>query len=112
MPRKEAIDTGEITDVSFYILSSLMEKKHGYLVMKSIEESTDNEVLIGPASLYTTLKKLLKAGLIRLEEVSGDGKKVYQTTEEGIEVLKKEVARKKEMIKYAENFLMRMEGNK
>lgn len=27
--------------------------------MKTIEKHTDNKVIIGPASLYTTLKKLL-----------------------------------------------------
>lgn len=50
----------------FYILSSVTDEKHGYLIMKTIEKLTNNEVSIGPASLYTTLKKLLAADLVDL----------------------------------------------
>lgn len=37
MPRKDSIDIGELTDSAFYILSSVIEEKHGYLIMKTIE---------------------------------------------------------------------------
>lgn len=105
MPRKGSIDIGELTDSAFYILSSLIEEKHGYLIMKTIEDLTNNKVVIGPASLYTTLKKLLKAGLIEINETSDENKKVYKITEMGREMLVKEIERKKSMIKFAEHFL-------
>lgn len=105
MPRKDSIDIGELTDTAFYILSSVIEEKHGYLIMKTIEELTNNEVVVGPASLYTTLKKLLKAGLIELSKATDENKKVYKITEIGREMLIKEIKRKKQMVKFAENFL-------
>ncbi|PJI06945.1 MULTISPECIES: PadR family transcriptional regulator [Clostridium] len=105
MPRKGSIDIGELTDSAFYILSSVIEEKHGYLIMKTIEELTDNEVVIGPASLYTTLKKLLKAGLVELIKVPDENKKVYRITELGRERLIQEIERKKKMVKFAEHFL-------
>lgn len=105
MPRKGSIDIGELTDSAFYILSSLIEEKHGYLIMKTIEDLTNNKVVIGPASLYTTLKKLLKAGLIEINKTSDENKKVYKITEMGREMLVKEIERKKSMIKFAEHFL-------
>ncbi len=105
MPRKDSIDVGELTDAAFYILSSVVEEKHGYLIMKTIEELTDNKVTIGPASLYTTLKKLLAAKLIELSDGADEGKKVYKITSLGREMLIKEIERKKEMIKFAEHFL-------
>lgn len=105
MPRKGSIDIGELTDSAFYILSSVIEEKHGYLIMKTIEDLTNNEVAIGPASLYTTLKKLLKAGLIKINEASDENKKVYKITEMGREMLVKEIERKKRMIGFAEHFL-------
>lgn len=105
MPRKDSIDIGELTDSAFYILSSLIEEKHGYLIMKTIEELTNNEVIIGPASLYTTLKKLLNAGLIELNITTDEHKKVYKITEAGKAMLIKEIERKKQMVKFAEHFL-------
>ncbi|MCM0650054.1 PadR family transcriptional regulator [Clostridium swellfunianum] len=105
MPRKDSIDIGELTDAAFYILSSVIEEKHGYLIMKTIEEFTSNEVSIGPASLYTTLKKLLSAGLIELTKDEEESKKIYKITEAGHDMLIKEIQRKKRMIRFAEHFL-------
>ncbi|SQB32008.1 PadR family transcriptional regulator [Clostridium sporogenes] len=73
--------------------------------MKTIEKFTNNEVTIGPASLYTTLKKLLKAGLVELNSNVDENKKVYRITDKGKEMLIKEINRKKQMITFAENFL-------
>lgn len=105
MARKDSIDIGELTDAAFYILSSVIEEKHGYLIMKTIEKFTNNEVVIGPASLYTTLKKLLTAELVELSADTYESKKVYKITEKGTEMLNKEIERKKQMVKFAENFL-------
>lgn len=102
MARSDTLEAGELTDTSYYILLSLVEKKHGYLVMKTIEQMTNNRVSIGPASLYTTIKKLLSAGLIRLYAQTTDKKKTYITTEKGMEILKKEVQRRREMVECAE----------
>lgn len=105
MSRKDSIDAERLTDTTFYILSSLIEEKHGYLIMKNIEELTQGNVTIGPASLYTTLKKLLKAELIKLKLDEDRNRKKYILTKKGMEMLLKEVKRKKDMIKFAEYFL-------
>lgn len=99
------MDMGELTDPAYFILLSLTEQKHGYLIMKTIEELTNNEITIGPASLYTTLKKLLKADLIQLVEETDDNKKPYVITELGYERLQQEVDRKRRLIAYAEKIL-------
>jgi len=104
MPRKDSIYIGELTDSAFYILSSVIEEKHGYLIMKDIEKFTNNEVTVGPASLYTTLKKLLAADLVKLNSDIDENKKVYKITDKGREMLIKEIDRKKQMIRFAENF--------
>ncbi|WP_338322974.1 hypothetical protein [Oceanobacillus halophilus] len=56
MPRDDSLEMGELTDSAFYILLSLVEAKHGYLIMKFIEEMTDHRISIGPVSMYTTIK--------------------------------------------------------
>ncbi|GAB1770116.1 PadR family transcriptional regulator [Priestia aryabhattai] len=105
MPRNDSLETGELTDTSYYILVSLIEAKHGYLIMKTIEDMTNQQFSIGPASMYTTIKKLLAAELIMLCGESKDKKKTYVATEKGIQFLKKEIQRRKEMIKHAEDIL-------
>lgn len=107
MARTDSLEMGELTDTAFYILLSLVEAKHGYLIMKSIETMTNNQFTIGPASMYTTIKKLLAAELITLlkEEENDDKRKTYIATDSGLELLRKEVQRRKEMIRHAEQIL-------
>ncbi|BAQ12667.1 putative PadR family transcriptional regulator [Clostridium botulinum] len=105
MARKDSIEIGELTDSAFYILASVIKEKHGYLIMKVIEKFTNGEVTIGPASLYTTLKKLLISGLVELNPNIHENKKVYRITDKGKEMLVQEINRKKQMITFAENFL-------
>lgn len=106
MSRTDSLEMGELTDTAFYILLSLVEAKHGYLIMKSIETLTNNQFSIGPASMYTTIKKLLSAEFIELfKEEDDDKRKTYIATEKGIELLRKEVERRKEMIRHAEQIL-------
>ena len=94
-----------LTDNVFFILVSLLTDKHGYLIMQSIEEGTGGAFVIGPASLYTNLKKLLKAGLIHEKPGEKSNQKVYGITSRGIEALEKEVERKEHMIRLAKRAL-------
>lgn len=106
MPRTDSLEMGELTDTAYYILLSLIEAKHGYLIMKSIEHITNNSLSIGPASMYTTIKKLLKANLIKeVKNKETHNKKIYVTTKSGIALLKKEVQRRRNMVKHAEEIL-------
>lgn len=103
MARTDAINMGELTDTIYYILLSLLEENHGYLIMQDVEELTGGKFTIGPGSLYTTIKKLLSAELIELITDQTDNKKVYKITEKGLKMLKDEVRRKKEMVLQAES---------
>lgn len=66
MARNKSLKMGELTDTYYYILLSLISPKHGYLIMKSVEIMSKGSFAIGPASLYTSIKKLLDGGLIKL----------------------------------------------
>ncbi|CAH0346574.1 PadR family transcriptional regulator [Bacillus sp. CECT 9360] len=102
MPRNDTIEMGELTDTSYYILLSLVEPKHGYLIMNSIESMTNNRLSIGPASMYTTIRKLLSAELIELFDDGDEKRKTYVSTVKGIKLLKKEIQRRREMVAHAE----------
>ncbi|WP_050180462.1 PadR family transcriptional regulator [Domibacillus robiginosus] len=101
MARNDALETGELTDTSYYILLSLLEAQHGYLIMKNIEEMTNQQFTIGPASMYTTIKKLLAAGMIEQLEEEKDKRKTYIATKKGVDLLKKDVQRRQEMLLHA-----------
>lgn len=94
-----------LTDSVFYIMSALSEPRHGYAVMKLVEDTTDGTFVIGPASLYTIIKKLMKESYITLHDVSGGRRKVYVLTDEGREALEWDIVRRKVMINFAENGL-------
>ena len=97
MARHEAIETEQLTDSFYYILITLLEPRHGYLIMKFIEEISGGEFVMGPATLYTIIKKLLKAELIELHSEI-DRKKIYLITEKGKELLIHEVHRRERMV--------------
>lgn len=99
MARNESLAQGELTDTMYYILITLLQPMHGYVIMQTIEEMTEGSLKIGPASMYTTLKKLKTNELI-VEKVSENNKKIYQISDEGKELLQKEVARREVMVQH------------
>lgn len=86
-------------------MAALTEPRHGYAIMNLIEETTKGDFVIGPASLYTIIKKLLKEELIVLHDDSDSRRKVYTLTEKGREVLTEDIKRRKVMIELAEKGL-------
>lgn len=94
-----------LTDSNYLILLALLEPKHGYAIMKEISEITNERVSIGPASMYTILKKLVKSEYITLEQ-DDDRKKIYLITELGIKKLEEEVERRKLFYQAGERLLL------
>ncbi|WP_188656524.1 PadR family transcriptional regulator, partial [Micrococcus flavus] len=70
MSRTSALAHGELTDAALHVMLALTRPRHGYAVMQFLTERSDGRLTLGPASLYTTLKKLRDAGFI--EELDGD----------------------------------------
>src|SRR3989441_10183509 len=64
------------------ILKLLRDKpRHGYVVMKELEERMHGCYSPSPGTVYPTLQWLEDEGLVRASDV--DGKKVYEITEAG-----------------------------
>lgn len=70
--------------------------------MNLIEETTKGAFTIGPASMYTIIKKLLKQEWIYLYDKSDSRRKSYLLTEKGREVLEKDLQVRKLMIQLVE----------
>ena len=93
MAKKSPYETGELSDSIFLILLATLEPVHGYRIMQGIKESTQGTVEIGPATMYTTLKKLKGAGWIAeiadaAEGPEGESRIRYAATDEGRAVLR------------------------
>ena len=81
-----------MTETAFYILLCLQEPRHGYGVVQEVEKLTDGAVRLAPGTMYGSLSKMEKDGLIRLVREE-EKRKVYESTELGREVLRAEIAR-------------------
>lgn len=54
-----------LTPPVFHILLALAdEERHGYGIMKDVEDQTSGALEMGPGTLYGCLKRMLAAGLI------------------------------------------------
>jgi DNA-binding PadR family transcriptional regulator len=91
-----------ISQSEFYILLSLaIKERHGYEIMKQVEEDSGRKVLLGPGTLYGSIKRMLQSNLI--EEVSGDNprRKYYTLTEKGRKSLSSELQRYDDAVELA-----------
>jgi len=88
-----------------YILLALGDgERHGYEILKEVQSGSLGKIRLGPATLYTSLKKLLDARLI--EEVTGprDGdprRRYYRLTGGGRKVLTEELDRMEMLLRMA-----------
>jgi DNA-binding PadR family transcriptional regulator len=105
MARKKSLDEEQLTDTNYYILLAMTEPIHGYGIMQKIKEISEGTFEVGPASLYTSLKKMMEAGLIKLNNNKESDKKVYSLTEDGRVFLYRDYERRKKIVEHGKLFL-------
>lgn len=81
-----------MTETGFYILMCLQKESHGYGIIQKVDALTDGAVRISPGTMYGSLSKMEKDGLIEFvcEE---DKRKIYIITPLGMQVLQLEIER-------------------
>lgn len=89
---------GALTEVTFYILLSLYQPKHGYAVMQFIEEKTGGRLSLGAGTLYGALNSLQEKGWIKPCGDNEGRKKEYLITAQGKEIAEKELNRLHELV--------------
>jgi DNA-binding PadR family transcriptional regulator len=88
-----------LREPTFFILLSLIRaEKHGYAILKDVEDISRGGVRLSTGTLYEALLRLLEQGLIeRGEEAAGVGpgkpRKMYRLTELGRRVIEAEAVR-------------------
>jgi len=103
-----------LTPAVFNILLSLADgEKHGYGIMLEVEANTNGQVIMGPGTLYGSIKRMLKADLIEESDERADPemddqrRKYYRLTNLGRRALRMEAERlaSQVMIARAKNIL-------
>jgi DNA-binding PadR family transcriptional regulator len=74
-----------LPQVSFSILFALsLQPRHGYEIMKQVEEDSDGKIKLGPGALYGSIKQLRDGGLIEeLKSSSVNRRRYYKLSPKG-----------------------------
>jgi DNA-binding PadR family transcriptional regulator len=92
-----------MTETAFYILLSLTEPRHGYGIVKHVEEISGARIRLGSGTVYGTLTKMQKDGVITVF-ADEEKKTVYEITEIGKKLMTSEISRLKELYRNAIKF--------
>jgi DNA-binding PadR family transcriptional regulator len=91
-----------LTPAAFHVLLSLADgPKHGYLILKEVEERTDGAVRLSTGTLYGLVKRFLDDELIvelPAEEEGGERRRPYKLTEFGRQVARAEAVRLEQLV--------------
>lgn len=86
-----------LTEPAFWVLTALAETpRHGYAVLRRVEQLNGGESPLRITTLYATLERLERSCQVRVmseEVVDGRARRTYDITERGREVLSHEVER-------------------
>lgn len=73
-----------LPQISFSILVALsLKPRHGYEIMKQVDEDSLKKIKLGPGSLYTAIKRLSEDGLIEEAPEIHERRRYYQLTKKG-----------------------------
>lgn len=81
-----------MTETGFYILYCLQKEMHGYNITQKVKKMTSGDISIGPGTMYGSLSKMEKDGLISFVREE-EKRKIYVITELGKEILAIELKR-------------------
>jgi len=93
-----------LTPALFHVLLSLADgEKHGYAILKEVEQRTTGTVVLSTGTLYGIIKRLLAEGMIR-ESAAGSDERctAYRLTAFGRKVALAEAERLRDLVASAQ----------
>jgi len=97
-----------LTPAVFHIMLALAEgERHGYAIMREIAAQTNEQLTMGPGTLYGTLQRMLKSGLIeecgtkRDLALNEERRRYYRLTPSGRQAAAAEAVRLDELVRCA-----------
>lgn len=107
MRTRPAPEAPALTPAMHHILLALLRGElHGYAVMQEIEALSDGAMRLGPGTLYTSIRKLLEAGLIeesaqRQAEGDDERRRYYRISSAGRAAVAAETQRLAQLVRFA-----------
>ena len=99
-------DHPALTESTYYILLSLVQPRHGYGIMQRAESLSGGRVRLAAGTLYGAVNTLCDKGwILQLPAEDDSRRKDYKLTEQGLRILKNEVARLRELADNGEKIL-------
>lgn len=90
-----------MTETAFYILYCLQKENHGYGIVQTVERLTDGKIRLAPGTMYGSLSKMEKDGVISFVKEE-EKRKIYKITQLGLEILGLELERIKRLYRITE----------
>jgi DNA-binding PadR family transcriptional regulator len=100
---RDPADSLPLTPALFHVLLSLADgEKHGYAILKEVEQRTAGDVRLSTGTLYGIVKRLLADGMIR-DSASGsdERRRAYRLTAFGRKVALAEAERLRHLVQSA-----------
>ena len=101
-----------LTPAVLHILLALSTReRHGYGIMKQVDADSQGKVKMGPGTLYGSMERMMKAGLIRESvkrvdpEIDDERRIYYQLTGAGRAALEAELTRYRDVVAVAKGRL-------
>ena len=99
-------DSLALTESTYYILLALHTPQHGYGIMQQTEALSGGRVRLAAGTLYGALNALCDKGwIVQLPVEDGSRRKEYRLTLKGLDVLKGEIARLRELVENGERIV-------
>ncbi|MBU9714595.1 PadR family transcriptional regulator [Evansella tamaricis] len=92
-----------MTETAYYILLSLNEPRHGYGIVKHVGKITGNRIQLGSGTVYGTLTKMQRDGVITVY-ADERRKTIYEITSVGRKLILAEITRLKELYENGKMF--------
>lgn len=105
MPAKST-PPAPLTPATHHILLALLRAElHGYAIMQAVEALTDGGMRLGPGTLYTSLRKLLDAGLVEESaerpDEDDERRRYYRISSAGRAAVVAETQRLSQLVRFA-----------
>lgn len=89
------------THAEFHVLLALMEgPRHGYGIMQDVAALSDGRVSLGPGTLYSMIKRLLRDDMIEEIEPDAERRRCYRLTRKGRRVAADEADRLSALVQF------------
>ena len=102
MPPRSPADHLPLSPPMFHVLLSLAQgDRHGYLIMKEVEERTAGKVRLSTGTLYGIIKRLLDTGMVQEVRTPDPRRRAYHLTPFGRAVARAEAERLESLVENA-----------